>query len=381
MKTRYNGIAIAMVCLIPLILFYQNCSGGFKVINGVQLGQDSSSSGTTPTATPAAPGSAKKVDMVLVWGSSDTVTMSCDGGESWTYHGFDPAHSNDGDGPYSATSIHYQDGLMYRSRGWGGAQPTIEKSVDGMKWEIVYQFPINYFLSGFAINGKDFVYADGDAFMHSADAGVNWSQVTVPDGTRHLRALSYDYAGKKRMLFYGEGNAIVMSPDNGLTWSRTYSQGQGESACAAVVISGGAEALIGIGHEGQVCRSTDGGVTWKYTAMIPGYYDSGKVIWTGKEYIAYPSNQDIIFRSRDGVTWTSQKGGFFALNQSQIFRNSNTGKYYAYAYANTFVQSADGITWTKIETSKQPPTTGGDEYLSNVAQGMMTINPGHPCYK
>lgn len=376
---KFQKAGLVLIALTLLVFSYQNCGGEFKVLQSAQTaGLASVAPGATATPAPVdlPP---QKVDMVLLFGDSQTVTMSCDGGASWAYHSFDAAHLNDGDGPYSATGLKYQDGAMYRSRGWGGAPSTIEKSTDGIKWDIVKQLP--GFLSGFTISGPNFAYADGSSFWHSADSGLTWAETQVTDGARHLHGLNYDFNGTKRMLFYGDGAAILTSTDGGVNWARTYSPAPGDAPCAGVVISGAANLLLAIGETGQVCKSIDGGMTWLKTAMIPGYFDTNKVVWTGTQFIAYPGNQNIIYRSSDGVTWTSQPGGFFSFTQSQIFQNPKTKKFYAYYYADTFMQSDDGIVWTRLEASKQPKQSGGVEYISHLAYGEMMVRAGHPCFR
>lgn len=322
----------------------------------------------------------QKVQMVMLRGDAETVTISCDGGESWAYHAFNAAHLNDGDGPYSLTGLHYDGGAFYLSQGWGGSPPQVNKATDGLDWKPVYQFPANVFLGSVIVSGVHIVLADGSDYRHSGNGGQSFETATSDNGARHLHGFKFNHNGVK-MLEYGDG-LITQSADLGLTWKTTYAPAAGVDTCATVIAYNENGLLVTIGQTGRVCTSTDDGTTWQFTTQLNGFFYNHKIVWTGTQFLAYGGNSSTVFQSVDGATWTTTSStGFTPYNQSVVFRNPATGKFYAYGSANTFYRSEDGLAWTLLPPAKQPATTGGTEYMEQLAMGSVDVGPGHPCYK
>ena len=375
MRVQFKKIFVFFGALAASIC-YQNCSAGFSTMDSVS--SISSLSSTAPTPVPIPIGSPKSVNMVLLYGDSDTTTLSCDGGSTWAYHSFNPNHLHDGDGAYSSTSLTYSNNYMYLMKGWGGAQPTVSRSSDGINWETVYQFPVNYFYSALEVLGNIMIVADGESFVRSTDSGQSFSPLPFTGGSRHLHTLKYDHNGTK-ILMIGDG-IISASNDLGLSWVVSYAPLANETSCASDV-EYGAGILVAMGSQGDVCQSTDDGNTWNRIGKLDGGFENHKVVWTGAKFVAYPANQSHAFESSDGKIWNSfPLVNITPYNQSVFFYDSVAKMYFAYGYMNTFFKSLDGFTWMPLPASAQPPTQGGTEYMELFARGQMTIPAGHPCY-
>ena len=235
------------------------------------------------------------------------------------------------------------------------------------------------FLSGMLVSGNIIIAADGGSYTRSVDAGKNFSKLDSY-GSRHLHTLVYQHNGQK-MFMYGDG-IISVSADSGITWQKSYAPPTADPGCEGHLVYNDSGILISLGQQGLVCKSTDDGKNWTVTAQLSGFFENHKLLWTGTKFMAYAGNQDVVFESADGVTWSSRRlTNLFPFNQTVIFRNGATGVFYAYKYANTFSRSVDGITWTDLPAARQPPTTGGAEYMQNLAIGDVNVQPGHPCYK
>lgn len=357
------------IAVAILIFAYQNCSPGFKL-------SDAAANLSSTSSTPG-PAAARTVDMVILYGDSDTTTISCDGGATWAYHNFNADHLSDGDGAYSSTSMVYDDGYFYLMKGWGGAPAVVTRSRDGINWTPVTQ--LNGFYSGLIVQDSMMIIADGGTYQRSTDSGQSFTQLAYTAGTRHLHSYVYENNGPK-MLMVGDGS-ISTSADGGATWSLSYSPPMGQNSCAESVVFGPG-ALVTVGDNGDVCRSTDDGATWTHETTLSGFFGNHHLIWTGSKFIAYPGNQNIAYQSADGITWTQATvTNIYPVNQSVFFYNADQQTYYAYGHANTFYSSADGFAWNLLDPSGQPPTQGGNEFMELFARGPATILPGHPCYK
>ena len=138
----------------------------------------------------------------------------------------------------------------------------------------------------------------GDAFYHTTDGGLNWTQSAVPPGTWAYGARFFD---RLHGVAVGEAGNVVRTEDGGQTWQTV--QPQGSSQRLWDVEYADASTAFLAGDNGVISRSTDAGATWSSIqsggAAVTHGFDKvdGRHAWAGQDA------GEIVYTTNGGTQW------------------------------------------------------------------------------
>lgn len=152
-------------------------------------------------------------------------------------------------------------------------QGYIAKTTDGgsnpLTWQLLLRDTINDFfdikfidaLHGIVVGGND--RTNAGIVLKTQDGGITWQPVTVPPGTKILRAL--ELVGNTHLWAVGRNGTIIKSTDGGNTWTAQIS-----GVDTTLFDVDFADTLNGlIAGNGYVLYTHNGGTTW-YIANVYG---------------------------------------------------------------------------------------------------------------
>ena len=303
------------------------------------------------------------IPLFVAQGVVGRTTVSCDDGRTWVAnHDDDPnVRCNNptdcGHAGNSGRGIAYGNGWFVATFGWG-VPGDIRRSRDGEIWEKVIQ---DTWFAGIAFGSNVFVVGERPPWIANPD-GSNWRRGSEPNFQAMVRRIAFlPQGGGGVFVIFGNdpGNDMVLSSDGAATWWRpttrppecTTDMGQGGMA------AGGGVMLI-VNHMGVACRSTDGGKNWTPLAM--GGFVNGQVVWSGSEFMTYGERG--LYRSRDGLTWTTQQTSPPDLFIGPI-TISDGGTFVAAKDAwmewydkQEFYRSRDGVNWEVLPKTAFVPS-------------------------
>lgn len=350
------------------------CDGGSGGGTGGSAGDGGSGGGAT-TTTPggssaggsggstsssqggggAAPG---LVQVFVAQGHMGRTTRSCDDGKTWiddqsqddSVICFDPLDCDHNSG--AGRGLAFGDGQWVATFGWG-APGTVRTSKDGASWDVVVDPAPNF---------ADVAFGDGVFVANSrppqlSTDGETWVESPSAEmlDVWNPRAIAF-IPDQGLFVITGESGQdrdMVLSNDGGQSWWHPDSR---PPECVSYVrgITGGNGAIVAASGNGFVCTSTDGGKTWVKVDVAEGL--SSPPVFTGAEILVWQG--DTVFRSADGLIWTSEPISPQGISIGPVTRGSN-GTFVAandgwmvWYEKQQFFRSTDGVTWEVLDKSK-----------------------------
>jgi hypothetical protein len=184
-------------------------------------------------------------------------------------------------------------------------------SVDGISWTAltVSTSYINIMIHKLGYNGSVYICYSNNIVAVSQGGFNNWASVTTGSITSSSPSFLL-WTGKQWISGTQNVTSLHTSPD-GITW--TINATATTAANGGVIYSGDwNDSVIVVGTSGggsnPIITSTDGGTTWAVSsASAKSVFSTNAVVrvkWNGTFFIA-GTNNNIIGRSVDGITWTT----------------------------------------------------------------------------
>lgn len=297
------------------------------------------------------------VPAFVAQGHMGRTMISCDDGSTWvadtslddSVRCFEPLDCDHHEG--SATGLTYGDGLFVATWGWG-TDGQVQTSVDGVEWTTVLTGPT---FSGTAWGNDTFVAGAKNPYRADALA-QDW--IALPDSGLDEwtpRGIGFiDVDGGRFVLGGGGGDTgdVVVSATNGDDWAHPSGF---DPACGGSIsgIGGGGGTIVIATNEGaavDACVSTDGGMSF-VTVELPESL-RGAPWWTGTELVGLGANGRMT--STDGLEWSSTP---YVSSQPPLnaVARSPDGTYVAHRDGwlvwydqQAMFRSVDGLTWTEL---------------------------------
>ena len=286
-------------------------------------------------------------------------------------------------------------------------------------------------------NTEGWACGDGGSMLHTVDAGVNWSVITLTGADLHQIVFKDANTG----VVVGDGGTIFTTTNNGTNWisknSNTTSQLRGTAFA-------GGSIFYAVGRDGVIVKSTDNGNTW--SSLVSGTIERllcvsavGEYVWVGarnglmlysnnggatfntminpatddikdiqfiNESIGFVcgSNSFFMYTSNGGSNWISRSSGIlFGLNglhftdaingwtvggTGSLYSTTNAGVTWISQQTGTVqdlnsIHSFDGLNgWTVgnlgVIVTNYSPTTGIENDLKNVSDFNLEQNYPNP---
>jgi hypothetical protein len=214
---------------------------------------------------------------------------------------------------------------------------------------VVYASSLNMFV----------VITDNGTVETSTDGGVTWQNRGALVTTAGHRDIHWNGT---TFVIVGPGG-VIQTSTNGTSWNARTSNVA--FSFGSVMFGNGTWVAMATLQNAGACVSTDGGVTW--TAVNPNFggtaYPSN-VVFDGSKFLCYTeetsNNQRGVYTSTNGVTWTKTV-------HSPNFYNASASSFFTLAYVAGFFiatgpsgsallwRSRDGVKWTSVSHTN---TTG-----------------------
>ncbi|MFZ4593243.1 MAG: Calx-beta domain-containing protein [Verrucomicrobiaceae bacterium] len=213
------------------------------------------------------------------------------------------------------------DGYDFRSIEWTGSlligvgesndSTVVQTSTDGITWES-REVPAQSsgVLTDLAWNRAVAVVVSEDGEIFTSPTGATWTRRTVPAGLSGFNAVTWTGT---MFVAVGWGGSIATSP-TGTTWTKRNSPSYLEFS--AVASSGSKLVAVPAAFSDNTLLTSSDGITWTEVDLALEDYlweGLGKVVWTGKQFVAsvgsrnhdrYSTSPDLL-TSADGVAWTA----------------------------------------------------------------------------
>ena len=360
------------VLVLSILVLYNNCAG----FTPQELESITASSVAVPNPTPNP--NAQRTKVFVMQGRLARTAMSCDGGMTWINDQShddnlrcwlsdpkDPRNVECDHNPYAGVGVDSGDGWIFANFGWG-YPGSVRRSLDGIHWEILKSDGV----------GGGVVYALGKLFLDwgggwlSSDQGNTWSSVSsVPSSVTEDHPLAFRLGTKFALV--GRLNGIGFSTDQGQTWRvtpylgyqpRNIVEGNGRIVTIGVVNKTPPEA-----NQLWAASSSDTGLSWT-NKQIHALENTewSQLVFNGTDFVAWSRDMKV-WKSKDGITWTSQtvvingptySGAASWVAQGPVGYNSQTQTYamvsgewsYWYEKQRAYV-SSDGVNWAELDAS------------------------------
>ena len=255
-------------------------------------------------------------------GDGAMVAVSNDQGASWSL----PDNSTVTDGTNMADGVFVSTAITVAVGNGAGAIPEIIRSVDrGATWADAYNTN-NDLLAVFSMAPT--VVAVGRAqgatclIVVSDDLGATWSRVAagqLPGVNSDMwDAVAVDAS---TAVAAGANGRILRSVDNGASWSNPHTHGVGGTVYSAVASLG--NTVIAVGNVGAVSRSADGGQTWADIAPPTGNDLRDVLFLTSTTLLAVGTSGTIVGSTDAGATWSAQGSGTAEQLNRLAFNDGN----------------------------------------------------------
>ncbi|MDZ7925540.1 MAG: YCF48-related protein [Marinagarivorans sp.] len=173
-------------------------------------------------------------------------------------------YSSDGGKTWQACTMDAQKQLFHGSYNAAhdvfiaaGQEGLLQKSTDGIHWDIVdIQTTLN-FQTTFSLDKRIFVAGQGGAIIYSDNGGVNWQQGVTPT-SGNIQHIAATPAGT--LIATGLKGLMLRSTDNGAHWQPIYSTIQGN--LRELFVAANRQGLYVTSRNGEVLYSNDDGKQW-----------------------------------------------------------------------------------------------------------------------
>ena len=288
----------------------------------------------------------------LAQGHMGRTTLSCDGGETFAanqsenddFRCWSGADTDCDHNALAGRGLAFGNGVWIATFGWG-APGTIQRSVNGVDWEVVATDTPTFADVAF---GNGIFVANNSPTRISTD-GLTWTDGGSLDLMINTRSISFVPDGDGVWIVTGESgeNRDIIRSFDGVTWTPATTR---PPTCGQYVrnIAYGNGVIALFSGAGHVCTSTDGGDTWALNP-VNDYLTSTGVL-TGSEFFVWAGGER--FRSADGATWTSDVGTPGDLSLDGPVAVAPDGRFVGvhqswdnYYEEQRFVFSDDGLAW------------------------------------
>jgi hypothetical protein len=203
-------------------------------------------------------------------------------------------------------------------------------STDGVTWENQNQSATSWIGNVVWLDGS-FVAAGGNGLrMRSLDKGATW-QDFAPYEAIHYRDVMVGMGVVVAVGHTYAGTGIIENTADGVSWTGVYDGGTSFNYGAF-----GNGSFVALGASAHCVQSTDG-THWNEVTLAGTAGNA--LVFTGTEFLA--SIDSTLYRSTDGVQWTSQAepnavNGFFA------------GEYLSFGWPATIAASTNLSAWNTV---------------------------------
>jgi len=180
------------------------------------------------------------------------------------------------------------------------------------------------------------LYAGGDRFYLSTNAGASWKDVgdSVLSGAVNAIAVS-----GSNIALASEGNGVEVSTDNGSTWNANLPSFN----AYAVAFSG---TKVFAGTNSGIYLSTDNGTDWSPV----GFSDTAFIALgvEGSALLAASSGHGVYRSTNNGSSWTKVTAGLGDSDYVSAFANLGSTVFAATQGYGTYQSTDNGVTWTPV---------------------------------
>lgn len=335
--------------------------------------ESSSSSFSSLSSEASSSSSSSSSDGVGIFmgvGAVGRKTLSCDGGLTWIHdqsldddircaEGIDCDHHEG-----SAQGVIFVDGTMYATFGWG-TPSTIQKSVNGVDWEVISSD--DRVFHNMPAYGNGILVAGGNYPLRSFDLGETWDRLTSigKDALYSRRFFFVPYEEGFFISLNKEGNPAsheirkISTADMGTeqrpeqdAWkaATVFPQACMSGANDFGLVYGNGVMVIGGNGTPGICYSKDGGDT--FHSIEFGDDMMGYPIWTGEKFWAF--GPGFAMTSSDGENWDltpTNLSDRISLRVVQYGNGNFVGvkqRWRAWYEDQVFYHSSDGINWSPL---------------------------------
>ena len=245
-------------------------------------------------------------------------------------------------------------------------------NVAGLRNDVTYSFTVNS-----RVNGGPGGLGAAPVTVTPRLAGRSWSSLATVPGASAIRAMTYggvpsplnsSYAAYM-VVAVGDGGTVFTSLDNQKTWtSRALPDAVAGRQLNDVMYAFGR--FVAVGSAGTVVYSADG-VTWTAGAINPSGTSLANTNLTALAFsgatLMAVGQGGVVLTSGDGITWTAQATNIKQNLNAVAFSSSWTTTipsavtvaafWVAAGDAGSVYSSADGITWTAMNTGLESVST------------------------
>ncbi|MFH1567779.1 MAG: hypothetical protein ABIL09_07240 [Gemmatimonadota bacterium] len=310
-------------------------------------------------------------------GATGTITVSGDGGASWTPKVTEYARalnavfssaatvvavgddapgggigavvstSNDRGGSFSTPTLVNANGtdmvdVVFSGAGTvigvGSGDPEVFSSADrGATWANEYDYIPAGNLNAVAASGRLVVAVGSNNFIaRSASTGNAWSSASSAGTAAVVDMNDVAFAGPAILVAVGQGGNVIRSTDGGDRWRNPYSAGVQLNAVAAR-----ATRVVAVGNGGVLALSTDFGATWSSPASPTGQNLNDVIFLTSTVVLAAGNNGAIIGSQDGGASWALQTSN--TVNSLSALAYNEANRVVAVGAGGTIVLSADQL--------------------------------------
>jgi hypothetical protein len=225
-------------------------------------------------------------------------------------------------------------------------------------------------INAIAYGGGKYVAVSDDSNIAYSEDGITWT--AIPPG-KDEGTTRFGSSNNVQGIAWGNGRFVAVGfsgiaaySDDGVTWTNVQIPILGTSNGCIYGIAYGNGKFVAVGYteiykRGAIAYSTDG-ITFTYVPQLPGEFGKFiiKAVAYGSGKFVAGDNYGRMAYSADGITWTEVTDNSAWLVNNGWEPPYNTASINSIAYGNNMfvatgnhiklVTSADGVTWTIIET-------------------------------
>ncbi len=293
---------------------------------------------------------------LIAQGHMGRTMLSCDDGRTWIadtsldadVRCFDPLDCDHHEG--SATGVTYGEGVFVATWGWG-TEGNVQTSVDGVDWTTVLTGPT---FAGTAWGSETFVagsrtpYRAGPLAQRWSELGDSGLMEWTP------RGIGYVDVDGGRFVLGGGGDTgdVVVSATLGEDWQRPLGVSSDCGRSIAGISGGGGVIVIAsnVSDGVEACVSTDAGVSF-VDVELPERLRSAP-FWTGEQFVGFGATAR--YTSPDGLRWSSQAYPSGDMSLAAIARTAEgtyvatRGAWQQWYEQQIMYRSRDGLSWESI---------------------------------
>mgnify|MGYP000343349069 CR=1 FL=1 len=282
-----------------------------------------------------------------------TVSVSADGGQSWTAHQGVAAGSDIAYSPGFAT-----DGIAFTAG--NGVHLTTNR---GISWTQILTGGVSALAVSPQFATDTTIFAAGrDGVYISTDGGASWISHTIAIDVTWLQALAISPAfDADGALFAGNEQGLYRSTDRGEHWETIDTYPGPNVRALALAPTWPTTPTLLVGSTNGVYRSDDGGITWYQGAGLAPLAITQLVHGPDPHLLTAATTSHGVYQSSDlGATWRfAGLAGptgvrYVALSPDYSHDQTMLANVPAYAGFNLYRTTDGGITWTLLTSSDYP---------------------------